>query len=234
MTSSLDPGGRGPLGRATTFVHWWLLLTVWFVVTSLPAALAALLLETSAGNLAVTVLLMAPVAVAFSASMSAWRDRDQVPDAEPTRAYWRGVRRSWADVLKVVLVPLVVLAIIAVTLANLGVAGVPTSYGWVLAGVALVLVLLTTQGMVIATFFSFRLVDIWRLAVHTLFRHPLVALSLLALMICAGAVVWFSSEAVLLILGASVAAAVLRYERPALAYVRETFTVEGRAGEPSA
>lgn len=220
--------GRGPLGRLSVLAQRLLVITAAFVLASLPAALPPLLLAPSALTTALGVLLLGVVAVALSAALVAWRDEARAAHPAPWAAFWRGWRRNAGDVLTVLAPALALLAVIAVTTTNIGLAGVGPTYAWVLVGLAALIGVLSVRAVVIASFFSFRVRDVWRLAAFTVFRRPMATVAIVALGICAVGVVWLLNEGVLLLLGGIAARALLHYESGVIDLVREEFTHEGQ------
>lgn len=232
--AALPPGevGRGVLGRFTLLVHWALVLTALFVLSSLPATVPALLLGPETGNLPLLVLCAIPLAPVVAATLHAWRLRSRQPDdTSPARAFVRGWRLGALDAVRVTVPGALALAAISWSVVNIGGSGTPAGYGWVLLVIAAVLSLVLVQALVIATFFRFRTRDVWRLAAFHTFRLPLVTLALVALVVCLAALVRVTNDVVAVLAGALATGALLRYERPLLDAVETRFTTptdEGR------
>lgn len=239
MTGSAGPTpalpgeiGRGPLGRAMVTGHWLLVITGCFLLTSSPGLAAALLLETTPGSLPVLAVLLLPVAVALSATLWAWRRRTQDRDATPWPTYRRGLGLTWRDSLRVAAPVLGALTVVGWTVLNIGAAGTPQGYAWLLLAIGAGVLVLGVQTLVIATFFTFRYRDLWRLAAFHVFRKPLVTLSVLATAVCAGAILWFTNEAVLMLTAPVLTRLLLIYEEPMLRSVEKDF-VQGTDHEVS-
>lgn len=219
---------RGPLGRATVTLHRFGAIGLAFVLASLPAVAGAVLLPPSGLTLGLLVLLSGSIAVAVSASLAAWRDERTSVHPAPWSAFWRGYRRNALDVVRATVPGLLLVAVVAVTVVNADGAGIGRGYVWLLLGIAGVTTLIGLRVTVLASVFSFRTRDLWRLAAYTLFRVPRATVALLALVICAVGLVWLTNEAVLLVLGGAAARLLLHYEQPVIDHVRERFTHEGQ------
>lgn len=230
MTSNSLPGelGRGSLGRATVTVHRFGSIGLGFVLASLPAVAAGMLLPWGGLALLVIVLLTVAVAVALAAALAAWRDERGAEHPAPWAAFWRGWRRNAVDVTRAVTPGLLLIGIIAVSVADAGAAGVGAGYAWLLLGIAAVVSLISIRVAVLASMFSFRTRDLWRLAVYTLFRVPRATVALVAVAICVVGLVWLTNEAVPMLLGGAAARLLLHHEGPVIDLVRNQFTQEGK------
>lgn len=220
--------GRGPLGRATVALHRFGSISLSFVLASLPAVAGALLLPWGGLALLAIALLSVSIAVALSAALAAWRDEVDALHPAPWAAFWRGWMRNGWDVARAVMPGLVLVGVIAVSVANIEAAGVGPGYGWLLLGIGGVITLVGIRVTVLASMFSFRTRDFWRLAAYTLFRVPRSTVALLAIVICAVGLVWLTNEAILLLLGGIAARLLLHYERGVIELVRDQFTQEGQ------
>lgn len=219
--------GRGPLGRITVLMHRGGAISLGFVLASLPAAAGALLLPWEGFAVLLVALLTGSVAVALSAALAAWRDEAPAVHPQPWMAFWRGWRNNVVDVLRAVAPGLLVVGIVAVTVVNIGGAGVGPGYAWLLLGIAGVTTLILVRVTVLATMFAFRTRDLYRLAAYTLFRVPRATVALLAMAVSAVGVIWLLSEVVLLVFGGLLARFLLHHERPVIQQVRTLFTHEG-------
>ena len=79
------------------------------------------------------------------------------------------------------------------------------------------------NALVITSLYAFRVRDTARLAAYFLVRTPLVAVGNAGLAVIAAGVVFFSSEAVLALAVAGLAAALLRTARPMRTQIEERF-----------
>ncbi|UFU07860.1 glycosyltransferase [Ruania halotolerans] len=221
--------GRGVLGRTTTWIHWALTLTVLCALASAPGLVLLALLDGGRSPWALALGLL-PAGPAFSATLFAWRARGR-GDAEdggapaPWRSFRRGYAGGIADVLRIWVPMLMVLAVLATSAANIDDAGVPGAYVGVLAVIGLGVLLSGAQAIVIATCFSFRTRDAVRLAVHHVFRMPFVTVGVLALVICAVGVLWQAGDGPLVLLGAMFALALWRIDMPLIARIERDFTL---------
>lgn len=225
--------GRGPLGRVAVTGHWLLVITGCFLLTSSPGLAAALLLETTPGSLPVLAVLLLPVPVALSATLWAWRRRSRDRDAAPWPSFRRGLGLTWRDSLRVAAPVLGALTVLGWTVLNIGAAGTPQGYAWLLLGIGAGILVVGVQALVIATFFTFRYRDLWRLAAFHVFRKPLVTLSVVAAGVCAGALLWFTNEAVLLLATPTLARLLLLYEEPMLRSVEHDFVQDANRQLPT-
>ncbi|WP_139177704.1 glycosyltransferase [Ruania alba] len=230
-TSTPLPGepGRGVLGRTTTWIHWALTLTVLCALASAPGLVLLALLDGGRSAWALALALV-PVGPAFSATLFAWRTRARgdAPDGgapQPWRAFRRGYGAGFGDVLRVWVPMLAVLAVIATSAANIGATGVPTAYVGVLAVIGMGVLLSGVQALVIATCFSFRTRDAVRLAVHHVFRMPLVTVGVLAVVICAVGLLWQAGDGPLVLAGGMLALALWRIDIPLIARIERDFTL---------
>lgn len=223
---------RGPLGRATVSLQRYGAISLGFTIASLPAVAATVLLPPSGLTLGLIVLLGVSVAVALSASLAAWRAERTAVHPAAWSAFWRGCRRNALDVVRAVAPGLLLVTVIAVTVLNADGAGIGGAYAGVLLGIAGVTTLIGVRVTVLASVFSFRTRDLWRLAAYTLFRVPRSTVALLAMAICAVGLVWLTNEAVLLLLGGAAARLLLHHEQPVIDHVRHHFTHEGQEAAP--
>ena len=195
-----DPGD-GALGRVTGVVYWYLVVTLLHALTASPGLIVLMLLDRSPANAPLAALCLLPLGPALSAALFALRDRERAEDLSPARSFWRGYRNNAIDVLCLWAPAVLVLAIVALGLANLDAAGMPAGYAAVLAVIALLVVLWSVHALVIASLFSFRTRDTARLAAHYLGRLPLVTLGVASLLVLAAMVVVVTFDVVFAMLG---------------------------------
>jgi uncharacterized membrane protein YesL len=216
--------GDGPLSRAAARIYTVLVVELLLLVTTAPA-LVALLLDRDVSNLPLVAACALPLGPAVSAALYALHH--QPPDLtqlHPARAFWRGYRTNFTDVLRIWVPLLLWLAVIAVNLAHLPAAGVP---GWWAAPLVLVGVgvgLVGANALVITSLFRFRVRDVLRLASHFLVRAPSVTLGNIGLLVAVTALTLVASEAVVAALGAVLVLALLHGSRPMISAVRKDFT----------
>lgn len=218
--------GDGPLGRAANAIYWYVVVELLLVLTSLPGLLALALLDRSVGNAPLAVLCLLPLGPSASAGLFALRDRVRTDAVTPASSFWRGYRLNWADVLRVWTPALVVLGVLAVSLGNLGAAGVPGWFAPALVVIGAGLLLWLVNVLVIVSFFGFRTRDAARLAAYYLAARPLVTLGALSLLVLAAGAVVLTSEVVFGALAVVWLALVLRNAQPLLTDVEERFTAE--------
>ncbi|WP_425955178.1 DUF624 domain-containing protein [Xylanimonas sp. McL0601] len=177
---------QGPLGRLTAGVYWFVVVTALLAVTAFPSVVVLLLLDRSASNVPVLALAAVPLGPALSAALFATRDRVRAEDLAPARSFWKGYRLNWADVLRVWVPALVVLAIIAYVLANAQTAGLGAPYVVVLAVIGFLVAIAALHAVAIASIFSFRARDVARLATFYIFSKPSATVSVVSLLIVVG------------------------------------------------
>lgn len=194
--------GDGPLSRAAAVIYWYIVLTVLLALTCVPAVAVVFFLDRAASNVGFVVLSALPVGPALAATLFATRARATAENKNaPARAFWRGYRLNFVDVLKVWTPTLLVLGIIAYVLANLETAELSGGYAIVLALIGVTLAVVGLHAVAIASLFSFRTRDVARLSVYYLGRRKLASLGVLALLVVAFGILWYAGEFVLAALG---------------------------------
>lgn len=213
----------GPLGRVTGVIYWYLIVTLLQTLTISPGLVALFFVDPVPANTPLAALCLLPLGPALSAALFALRDRHRAEYLAPARSFWRGYRLNVADVLRLWTPAVLVLAIIALGVANPEASGTPGGYGLVLAVIGLLVVLWSLHAIVIASLFSFRARDTARLATHYLGRLPLVTLGAASLLILAGAVIFLTFEVVLVMAGGVWAGLLLHNARRLIQDVEERF-----------
>ena len=216
--------GEGPLSRVAALVYTLLVVEGLLVVTVLPGAIPLLLLARDPSNVPLAALCTVPFGPALSAAVYALqRRRLDLTELKPAPAFFRGYRLNVGGVLRIWLPALVWLVIIGVSLANFSAAAVPGWWAALLVAIAVVTLLWLANALVITSLFTFRTVDVARLAAYFLARNRRGTLGNLALLILAGAVTYFATEAVLVLLGVVFALALLSNSQPMIKEIREKF-----------
>ena len=187
--------------------------------------LAALLLG-PASNLPFIALACVFLAPALSAGLYSVRARytAQDDDLGPARAFWRGYAQNWRDVLRLWVPSLVVLGIIAFSLAHADAAGIGALYRGVLIVIATVVLVWALHTIAISTFFSFRARDVARLAAYHAIMMWRTTFGVLALLIVAGAAVWWLTEVALVAIGGLWTWFWYQNEKPMFTSIWEHFT----------
>ncbi|GAB2453854.1 DUF624 domain-containing protein [Xylanimonas ulmi] len=193
--------GEGALGRATKSIYWYIVLTALMALVSLPTLAFMLVIDPSPANAPFIAIAALPLGPALSAALYTVRARYTDEDLAPARAFWRGYRLNWADVLRVWAPAVVVLAIIGFTLAHGDLAGLGAAYRIVLALISALVGVWALHAVAIATFFAFRTRDVARLAVYYLAMAKRSTFGVFALVLIAATVTWFLTEWSLLPLG---------------------------------
>lgn len=226
MTSERSPArdpGEGVLGRGAGTIYWFLVVGLLIAVATLPGTLPLLLLDRSTSNLPLVALCLVPVGPAVSAALFAFRDRYRAEAMKPMHSFIRGYRLNAADILKLWIPALAVETVIAISLANLDHAGVPSAYGVVLVVLAVMIAVWAGLVLVITSVFALRTRDVARLGVYYLAKTPLVALGVLATLVVAAGIVYFTFDAVLLLFTSVLVWMLMRSSDAMVSHVEENF-----------
>lgn len=219
--------GSGALSRLTAAVYRHLVLGVFLAVAGLPTLLLWTLLAPEPGNAVLFVAALLPVAPALSAALYAQRAWSREPDLSPARPLLSGLRLNLRDTLAW-WAP--VLALAAVLVVNVVFAGAVAGGGALRpASVVLLAALAVWSGhlLVVTSFFSFRVRDVFRVAAAEFFLSWKSSLGVLSLLVVAAAVATLGSEALLLLTGWAFAAVLWPVVRPVVADVTARFTADG-------
>jgi hypothetical protein len=220
--------GEGPLARLSALVYNLLVVEVLLLLASLPGLVALVLLDRDASNIPLAAACALPLGPALSAAIYALHHRSHdLGELRPASAFLRGYRLNFFGALKIWVPWLAWLTIVAVNLAHIRSAGVPSWWAVVLVAVALGSSLAAIDALVITSLFTFRATDIVRLAVVYLTRTLGVTLGNALLLLVAVSITAVSSEAVVALLGSLLAAVLLWTCRPLIADVQREFTVPG-------
>ncbi|SDJ26257.1 Protein of unknown function, DUF624 [Nonomuraea maritima] len=217
--------GTGTLSRAAALVYSLLVVELLLLLTTVPGLVGLVLLNRDPSNVPLAAVCLLPLGPALSAATYALHRRQrELAGLSPARLFWRGYRTNAAGVMKLWAPWLLGMTVIGVNLGNFSAAGVPGWWAALLVVIAVAATLWVVNAVVIASLFTFRTVDVARLAAYGLGRFPGATLANLCLLVVAGGVVLTVSEAVLALL-ASVFAAAFRWNaRPMIAEVTEKFT----------
>lgn len=221
--------GDGTLSRAATTVHWFLLLELWFLLATAPGLALAFWLAPDPSNLPLFALAAVPLGPALAAALFAWRRRDEATTADdvaPSPSFRRGYAVNLRDALAVWVPAVAVLLVLGVNVSFGG-----GTAGGALAGVqvvlAVVVLLVALRALAVASTFSFRLRDVLRIAVFTLYTTPLRTLGLLSSVVLAVGLTVVTFDAVVVLLASVLTFGLLRNEAPVLDLVRERFVASG-------
>ena len=225
---------NSPMGQAVVFIGYLVVLTVMMIIFTLPSVLFLTYLvpevPTSITNALVIIASTALLGPALSAGLYASRARTKDETPAAMKAFWRGYRMNFFDVLRIWFPAAIVLGILAFAIA-VGVAGGLGVGVIALVIIAVALALWAINALVIATFIHGTSSDIAKLAVYYLGRQWRVALGTLALIIVAGGITaWVPGGIFALCVAAGIWVLFL-YEgmRPLIADVTEKFSVAGAA-----
>lgn len=224
-TNGSVPGDydTGAVGRVTSPAYRYLLVGLLLALAVSPTVVLLFLVDASPANVPLAVGSAVFVGPALSAALFALGERARDDGLTPAAAFVRGYRMNFADVLKLWVPGLLVLAVLTYTILNITAAGVPAWWAGILIGIGVITLVWLVQSTVIASFFAFRTRDAGRLALYFIGRLPKVTLAVLSALVLAGAVVWLTSEAVLALFGVLWVGLLLRWEKPMLAEVRLRF-----------
>jgi hypothetical protein len=216
--------GEGPLARVAALVYTLLAVELLFLLTTVPALVVLVLLDQDASNIPLAAVCALPLGPAFSAALYAMHHRRRdLTDLHPAAAFWRGYRLNVVAVLRIWVPLLAGLTIVGVNLAHFSAAGVPGWWAVLLVIIAAVATLWALAAVVIVSLFDFRATDVARLTTYFLVRTPLVAVGNAGLLLAAAGVIVVSSEAVLALLAAPLAAAFLATCRPMTTVIQREF-----------
>lgn len=206
-----------PLYRISTILYGVFGPTMCFLVACLPFA-AAILLLPSAVTIAATGILIGP---AWTALLYAVRVVAADRDRGPIAAFWHGYRVNARQTLAA-WAPYWVLLVIAA--ADASAPTVPLAVRWAVGIVAAVSLLWISSVLLLISGYAFRLRDILRLGLYLIFASPRMTLSNLALLVVAGATVYFTSELLLGLLAGLFAVFAVLGARRGFALIEERFT----------
>ncbi|HEY0188712.1 MAG TPA: hypothetical protein VGC67_14570 [Cellulomonas sp.] len=195
-----DEVGEGRFSLAVDAFVWCVRLTVQLAVAALPIVLLALLLRPDESLAWLVVLAALPVGPALAAGLFAVRARYREPHLAVERAFWRGYRRTWRDVVPLWMVATLVLGAIALVATGGGTAGIPALYRGVLLGLGVLVALGTLHALALAAFFRFPVLDAAQLGAYFLVRRWRVSLALLVLVVAAFGVAAVLSDVALVVL----------------------------------
>lgn len=213
---------RGLFLEITEGIYWFLVVDVLLVLASAPTLLLWTMLGTgwlTALWFMLAALPMLPAVAAGLYACRAWReDRELIP----ARHFLRGYRLNALDSLKVGAPLLLVLGVLGVNLTQGGSAGAG-ALGAVFLVLGAVALLLLVRVLSIVSTFSFRSIDIFRLAAFTLLMRPLATLALLSLGVLALGIILVVGEFLLLVTASLLAFALWAAERPVAQLLTEQF-----------
>ena len=217
--------GTGPLSRVCALVYALLVTEGLFLLATVPGLVPLLLLDRDASNLPLDALCLVPAGPAASAALFAlYRRQSDLADLHPAATFWRGYRLNAGGALKVFVPWLVVLTMVAMTLAHRHAATLP---GWWLALLVVIAVAATlwlVNALVITSLFAFRTVDIARLATWFLGRTPLVTLGNAGVLLAAAIVTAYGTEAVTALLASAFSLLLRNSSAAMIERVRNDFT----------
>lgn len=213
---------RGTLTRITEFLYWLGVQGALLLLAASPTLVSWLLLERHVSNLPLFLLFAVFLCPAVAASLWAWGAHDEDPDPVPARRFLRGYRHNLLDSLKIGVPALVVLTVLTTNIAY----GEAVGAGMLTTAFVILAVLVAVvgvRGLSIAATFSFRGVDVLRLAVFTALTMPLRTLSLLSIGVLVLGISLFIGDYAVLLLGSMLTFLLHRSERKVIARVRAQF-----------
>jgi len=217
--------GTGPLSRVSALVYALLVTEGLFLLTTVPGLAPLLLLDRDASNLPLDALCLVPVGPAASAALFALHRRQpDLADLHPAATFWRGYRLNAAGALKVFVPWLVVLTMVAMTLAHRHAARLPGWWPVLLVVIAAAATLWLVNALVITSLFAFRTVDVARLATWFLGRTPLVTAGNAGVLLAAAVVTAYGTEPVTALLVSAFSLLLLNSSAAMIEHVRKDFT----------
>lgn len=230
MTPPRPP--RSVFTALTEGVYWFVVIDVLLVLACAPTVLAWGLLTPDASRVMALVLATLPVAPAVSAALHAWRARSTDSDLVPASRFLRGYRATVVDSLKLALPATVILAVLSANISYGKVLGTASlSSAFLVLGVLVLLVLV--RALTISSQFTFRFVDVLRLAVFTLFARPLSTLALLSLGVLTVGLTFVVGGFALLLTGSLLTFALWNSERPVSRLLTEQFVRPAPEPQPA-
>lgn len=227
VNAQLDTMEKGPLGRITAVVYRVLVLELLFLVASSPGLLLLLTLAPDPSNIPLAAVFLLPAGPALSAVVFAWRESALEESLTPARHFWRGYRLNAVAVLRWWWLVLGAGAVLGLNLAYLDVAA-PPGFPRLLIGtgqvvILLVLAVLALHALVITSLYTFRTIDVLRLAFRYLRRCPRASIGAVAISVTATGVTAVGTEAVLLALCSVGGAVILSNAQPLISDIQEKF-----------
>lgn len=217
--------GNGPLSQGAALIYTLLVVELLVLLTSLPGLVPLVLLTADSSNIPLAAACALPLGPSISAALYALRRRSgDITDLHPAAAFWRGYRLNFLSSLKIWVPGLAWLAVIGLNLANFGAADVPGWWAALLIAIAIAVALWVGNALLITSLFTFRTVDIARLALLFLARTPAVTLGNACLVVLAALLTAATSEAVLILLGSVFVLVFLLTSRRMIAAIEEEFT----------
>jgi uncharacterized membrane protein YesL len=217
--------GNGTLSQVAALIYTLLVVELLVLLTSLPGLVPLVLLRADSSNIPLAALCALPLGPAVSAALYALRHRSgDLTDLHPATAFWRGYRLNFAGSLKIWAPGLAWLSVIGLNLANFRAAEVPGWWAALLIAIAIGVALWLGNALVITSLFTFRTIDIARLALLFLARTPAVTLGNACLVVLAALLTAATSEVVLILLGSVFALVFLLTSRRIIDAVQAEFT----------
>lgn len=220
---------RGLFHEITDGIYWFLVIDVLLVLASAPTLLLWTMLGPGSLNSLLFVLAAIPLLPAIAAGLYACRAWREDRELIPARHFLRGYRLNLLDSLKVG----------APMLLILGVVGFNLTYGESTGGSALTAVFLVVgaiallilmRALSIVSTFSFRAVDVFRLAAFTLLVRPLATLALVSLGVLTLGIMLVIGEFLLLATASLLTFALWISERPVAQLLGEQFVLDQTTG----
>jgi len=213
--------GSGPLYRLAQAVYTVLGPTACFLVACLPFALAVVTFR-NAVAIAMAGIVIGP---AWTALLYATRVVQADRERGPVRSYWRGYGLNWRQTLAI-WAPYWVLLIAA----GVDVTSATTALALrvVIGAIAAFSTLWMSAVLLIVSRYSFRTRDVLRLGGYVLFGALRSTVTDLALLVVAGATIYFTSEFVLGLLAGVFALFAVNGAKGAFDVLDERFTTQGR------
>ena len=218
---------KGPLGRVTATVYRVLVLELLFLIASSPGLLLLFTLAPDPSNVPLAAVCLLPVGPALSAVIFAWRESPLEESLQPARHFWRGYRLNAIGVLRWWWLVLGAGAVLGLNLAYLEAATPPGTprllIGAGQVGIFLALAVIAIHALVISSFYNFRTIDVFRLAVRSLRRCRRASIGAAAMTIAGAGVVAAGTEVVLLGLCSLIAALILSNGQPLIKEIQEKY-----------
>ncbi|MCL1800891.1 MAG: DUF624 domain-containing protein [Promicromonosporaceae bacterium] len=223
-----------PIGKVVLAISWLVFVTLMMAITSTPSVLLLMFLNPEVpgaiSNALIIILALTLLGPALSAGLYAARARTTDEVQAPAKAFWRGYRMNFFDVLRFWFPASIVVGVMIYSI------GVATALGMGIGIIALVAILvalaiIALHALALATFINMSTGGIVRLALLYLGRSWKTSLAVLALIIVAGGIAGFVPGGIFAVVVASGLWIAFWYQqvKPMIADATANYTVQGQA-----
>ena len=216
---------QGGFYRFSQNVYWLMIVNFWFLFSNILLIAAFFLLVPTIANALFFYLAALPTGLTIAALCHSIRQFIDDKDISPTRTFFTSIRKNSKDAFKVWF-PIVTLAFILVIDIQYFQQN-PTVLNQILNGVFLVVLFLMTiftfYALMITTHYTFRVRDIYRLAIYYLFTWVKVSSGNLCIVFLSIVLLFLTNDFILLFIGSTVAWVLVLNSRSMLKDVKISF-----------